>query len=301
MLTKTEMGGFAKLFIRGGYVLSFTTADFDIFTMNSIGVPLCNHYGISKGKSLLAFLKDIDPDTATKLLLDLFKYYEFHFSWEYNSEGLDKSDNTVCDEKMRNYYLKCKKVACREHAILHPLQPSVEYILQEFSSDFMNERISLLMSMRESDPTEAIGKSKELIESCCKTILGKLDIDISRKWDLTQLIKTTMSALSITTETITGNSRESEIVRKILGSLSGLASGVAEFRNEYGSGHGKSADFHALPVRHAKLAVGSSITLVEYLWETYDWRLEQGLISPSVDIASYSQVKPDITTSSLAD
>ena len=206
------------------------------------------------------------------------QYYEFHFSSEYNSEGLDKSDNPVFDKEMRSYYLKCKKVACREHAILHPLQPSVEYILQEFSSDFMNKRISLLMSMRESDPTEAIGKSKELIESCCKTILGKLDIDISRKWDLTQLIKRTMSALSITTETITGNSRESEIVRKILGSLSGLASGVGEFRNEYGSGHGKSADFHALPVRHAKLAVGSSITLVEYLWETYDWRLEQGLI-----------------------
>ena len=65
------------------------------------------------------------------------------------------------------------------------------------------------------------------------------------------------------------------IVKKILGSLRGLASGVAEFRNMYGSGHGKSATFQELPARHAKLAVGSSLTLVEYFWETYEWRKSQ--------------------------
>lgn len=278
MLTKIEMGGFVKLFNRGGYVLNFTTSDFDTFTMDSIGIPLCEHYGMPKARSLLAFLKDSDPERATKLLLDLFRYYEFHFGSEYAPEGSDEFEHTEFNNEMRSYYLKCKAAACREHAALHPFQSSVEYLQQEFSSAFMNERISLLMSMRESDPTEAIGKSKELIESCCKTILGKLSIEINRKWDLPQLIKATITALSITTETVTGNSRESEIVRKILGSLSGLAGGVAEFRNEYGSGHGKSADFQALSVRHAKLAVGSSITLVEYLWETYDWRSEQGLI-----------------------
>ena len=140
------------------------------------------------------------------------------------------------------------------------------------SSEFMNDRISLLMEMRESDPTEAIGKSKELIESCCKTILGKMQISADKNWDLNNLVKETMKALSITTEIVTGNNREAGIVKQILGSLSGLATGVAEFRNEYGCGHGREAGFLALPVRHAKLAVGSSITLVEYLWETYNWR-----------------------------
>lgn len=40
MLTNIEMGKFAKLFIDGGHVLNFTTADFDAFTMASTGVPL---------------------------------------------------------------------------------------------------------------------------------------------------------------------------------------------------------------------------------------------------------------------
>lgn len=52
MLTKIEMGGFAKLFNRGGYVLNFTTSDFNPFTMDSIGIPLCEHYGISGSSEL---------------------------------------------------------------------------------------------------------------------------------------------------------------------------------------------------------------------------------------------------------
>ncbi|POO88177.1 hypothetical protein C1H57_25205, partial [Clostridium sp. 2-1] len=45
---------FLKLFNRGGYVLNFSTNDFDVFTMSSVGVPLCEHYKESKGKSLTA-------------------------------------------------------------------------------------------------------------------------------------------------------------------------------------------------------------------------------------------------------
>ena len=278
MLTKSEMGKFAKLFTNGGYVLNFTTADFDVFTMASTGVPLCRHYGLSKARSLLAFLSDSDTEIATKLLLDLFEYYELNYSPKHSPEESDEFGSIAFDETMRSYYRECKEAALRERAVQHSLQTSVEYLQQKFSSEFMDERISLLMAMRESDPTEAIGKSKEMIESCCKTILGQLNIEIDRTWDLAKLIKETMTALSITTETTTGVSRESDIVCRILGSLRGLAAGVAELRNEFGSGHGKSADFRALPVRHAKLAVGSSITLVEYLWETYDSRLEQGLV-----------------------
>lgn len=272
MFSKLEMGAFAQLFNRSGYVLDFSTADFNAFTMNSIGVPLCGHYGLSKGKSMLAYLNEADPIDATRLLLDLFEYYEFHFRPEFDSAAADEFNSYKHEKGKRGLYAKCKEIADRERAGASYLQSSVRYLQKEFSSEFMNDRISLLMEMRESDPTEAIGKSKELIESCCKTILGKMQISADKKWDLNKLVKETMKALSITTETVTGNNREAGIVKQILGSLSGLATGVAEFRNEYGCGHGREAGFLALPVRHAKLAVGSSITLVEYLWETYNWR-----------------------------
>ena len=45
-ITKKEEGTFLMLFNRNGYVLNFSTADFDVFTTNSIGVALCNKYGL---------------------------------------------------------------------------------------------------------------------------------------------------------------------------------------------------------------------------------------------------------------
>ena len=40
-----------------------------------------------------------------------------------------------------------------------------------FNSDYISSQINLMLKMQGENPTEAIGKSKELIESCCKTIL----------------------------------------------------------------------------------------------------------------------------------
>ena len=43
MLNGIEKGAFHKLFNRGGYVLDFSTNEFDVFTAESIGVPLCEN------------------------------------------------------------------------------------------------------------------------------------------------------------------------------------------------------------------------------------------------------------------
>ena len=42
MMTNLEKGTLVKLFNRGGYILDFTTPDFDAFTLDSVGVPLCS-------------------------------------------------------------------------------------------------------------------------------------------------------------------------------------------------------------------------------------------------------------------
>lgn len=64
------------LFNRSGYVLNFSTNDFDVFTTNSIGEALCAKYGLSKGKSLIAYLNSASDENRFKLLSDLFHYYE---------------------------------------------------------------------------------------------------------------------------------------------------------------------------------------------------------------------------------
>lgn len=275
MISDMEKGFFEKLFNRNGYVLDFSTANFDIFTIQSVGVALCSKYHLSKGKSLHEFLWEANASDVSKLLSDLLSYYEAHFGPEYDDSQSSDFKSYRHEKGMKSVYKKCREIIDREQASNSPFLASAEYIKQEFSSEHMDKQIELLLRMRTESPYDAIGKAKELIESCCKTILERQGVVPEKSWSVSQLTKKTAEVLDIDSKGLTDNDPSGPIVKKILGSLRGLASGVAEFRNMYGSGHGKSATFQELPARHAKLAVGSSLTLVEYFWETYEWRKSQ--------------------------
>ena len=139
----------------------------------------------------------------------------------------------------------------------------VEDVKEKFSSEYLKNQIDLMMKMCDKSPTDAIGKSKELIESCCKSILNRLGEFEGNTLKTSQLVKRTMNALNIP------DKEEEDTTGKIIGSLNGLSSGVNELRNQYGTGHGKSEKFKSLSRRHANLSVGASAVLVQYLWDTY--------------------------------
>ena len=82
MLSKIEISYFLKLFINNGYVLDFSTNDFDIFTTTSIEIPLCEKYELSKGKSLSAFCNESSNDKVQKLLLIYLSIMKFITSIE---------------------------------------------------------------------------------------------------------------------------------------------------------------------------------------------------------------------------
>ena len=86
-LSQTEKGIFMKLFNRGGYVLNFSTNDFNVFTLESVGVPLCEVYKQSKGKSLMAYISEATEDDTIKLLKDLLGYYEVCYEYEIENNG----------------------------------------------------------------------------------------------------------------------------------------------------------------------------------------------------------------------
>ena len=45
-----DKGVLSSFFNSSGYVLDFSTEKFNQFTSQSVGVPLCSHYVLSKGK-----------------------------------------------------------------------------------------------------------------------------------------------------------------------------------------------------------------------------------------------------------
>lgn len=270
-LTSIEIGTFLKLFNRGGYVLDFSTNDFDIFTMDSVGVALCNEYHMSKGKSLAAYVNNASANDVEKLLNDLLSYYEENYEQEY-TENTSDDEFSYCryNAEYARLYKKCRAYMNRVLNIATPLAVNAAELQEKFSSQYLSKQIELMLKMQSENPTDAIGKAKELIESCCKTILDNKGVAWDKNWDMSKLTGETLSLLNLTPKSIADTDPVSENIKAVLGNLRGISTKLAEIRNPYGSGHGKSASFTGLETRHAKLAVGCSITFVTFLWDTYE-------------------------------
>ena len=270
-LTSIEIGTFLKLFNRGGYVLDFSTNDFDIFTMESVGVALCNEYHMSKGKSLAAYVNNASANDVEKLLNDLLSYYEENYEQEY-TENLTDDEYSYCqyNAEYARLYKKCRAYMNRVLNNTTPLAVNATELQEKFSSQYLSKQIELMLKMQSENPTDAIGKAKELIESCCKTILDNKGVAWDKNWNMGKLTGETLNLLNLTPESISENDPVSENIKAVLGNLRGISTKLAEIRNPYGSGHGKSASFAGLETRHAKLAVGCSITFVTFLWDTYE-------------------------------
>ena len=185
LLKNTEKGILLKLFNRGGYVLDFSTAEFDTFTLSSIGEALCNKYKASKGASITSYIHKASDTNAAKLLVDLFDYYELS---PYFKE-------TTGSDQYALMYKQCKPIIERVKAVLSNTTIPIEDLKDKFSSEYISTQLDTMLKMQNDDPTEAIGKSKELIESCCKTILNKKNIEIDKKWNIVRLVDETVKLL----------------------------------------------------------------------------------------------------------
>lgn len=280
MMTRQEEGTFLMLFNRNGYVLNFSTNDFDVFTTNSIGEALCAKYGLSKGKSLVAYLNSTSEENRFKLISDLFHYYEDNMEYEYNKDYEDDlywgSSISRYDERYARIYQKCKAIMDRLEGGSSVITKTADNLKEKFSSEYMSQQIELMVSMQSTNPTNAIGMAKELIESCCKTILEDLGIAWSKTDDVPQLTNKTMDALNLLPANVQETDQGADAIKAVLGNLRAIPSKLAEIRNPFGSGHGKSASFQGLEERHAKLAVGSSITFVDFIWSTYENQKKTG-------------------------
>ena len=141
-----------------------------------------------------------------------------------------------------------------------------------FNADYVTQRINFMESLIESSPYDSIGAAKELVEIACKSIFELRKEEFDKNWDLSKLMKETTKLLKLTPDDISNEAKAARSIKQILGSLSAVVQGIAEVRNEYGSGHGKDSSFKGLQPRHAKLAVGAASTLAIYLYETHELR-----------------------------
>jgi hypothetical protein len=141
--------------------------------------------------------------------------------------------------------------------------------LAGMDAGYVAQQITRMEAAVDDDPELALGTAKELVETCCKTILDERGISIPKDVDLPQLLKLTCKELELTPPATRETTKAEDTIRRILGSLATITQGVAELRNLFGTGHGKKAGTRSLTERHARLAVGAASTLAVFLVETH--------------------------------
>lgn len=142
-------------------------------------------------------------------------------------------------------------------------------VADALDAGWMQKEIERLENAVDSDPALAIGTAKDLVESCCKSILEKCSVDVPKKADLPKLTKLVAQRLKLVPEGITDEAKGAETIRLILRNLSALTQYLTEIRGLYGSGHGRDGKHRGLEPRHARLAVGAAVTFIDFVTATY--------------------------------
>lgn len=120
----------------------------------------------------------------------------------------------------------------------------------------------------EADPAQAIGSSKELLETVAKAVIKECGADPASYDTFPRLVKAAMKCLDLARESIPDAAKGSKSILQALSGMNQVVDAVAELRNLYGTGHGKLASAKGISPRHARLVVGSASTLAVFLLET---------------------------------
>jgi AbiJ N-terminal domain 3/Abortive infection C-terminus len=145
-------------------------------------------------------------------------------------------------------------------------------VADALDAGWMAKEIERLENAIDRDPALAIGTAKELIETCCKTILTKRGVAFTKSEDLGDLTKKIAKELQLVPEGITDETKGAENIRLILRNLTQLTNNLAQLRGLYGTGHGRDGNHRGLQSRHARLAVSSAVTFIDFVADTYRQR-----------------------------
>lgn len=154
-------------------------------------------------------------------------------------------------------------------------------VADALDAGWMAKEIERLERAVETDPALAIGTAKELVESCCKTLLTKLAVPYTRTADLGDLTKLVVKSLKLVPEEIPDAAKGAENIRLILRNLTAITNNLSQLRGLYGTGHGRDGKFRGLQPRHARLAVASAVAFVDFIAETYRHRAPEAVAVPS--------------------
>lgn len=257
-LTAIEKNKLEKLFgMHTGYVLQFSNRTFEIFFSDfeiEIYSEKYNQGSGSKASYLRSFWRIESDHLVGQTILGMIEAATF-------------------SEEDKELVQTCKEISQRLLSGKLNLS-NIKSTINSFNLQYIENQIRRIENSINSDPDLAIGTSKELVESCCKTILNERAVQFDDKSDdLPKLMKLTLKELNLVPESIQDSAKGSDAIKRVLSNLSSVLQGIGELRNKYGTGHGKEGNNKGLSPRHARLVAGATATIVHFIFETHLERL----------------------------
>jgi hypothetical protein len=144
-----------------------------------------------------------------------------------------------------------------------PADTEIQLELAKLDAEHINYAWQKALERKATDPDGAVTMAKTMLESVCKHILEKQNVELGKpKMDLPELYKKAASAIGLAVNPETG-----DIQKQILGGCSGIVSGIGELRNKVGDAHGKVSGAPTATASQASLAVNLAGAMSLFLLE----------------------------------
>ncbi|OPC76467.1 hypothetical protein B4N89_46330 [Embleya scabrispora] len=170
----------------------------------------------------------------------------------------------------------------RRRTSFHGVLPELDLDARPLLTDprVLHEHLGRIRDGIERDPAAAIASCKELVESLFKMILDKSAVEYTRNDNVPKLYAQVAVLLALKAESVPASAKGSEASHRVLGTLAQTVHSLAELRNQLGLGHGRTTSSPAL-ARHARLALNATVTVTEFLLDTWHERVDKGLLTPT--------------------
>ena len=246
-IDRVDRGILVGFFNDGGYVLDFSTAEFDRFTAESVGVPLCSVYQLSKGKSLKEFTHKGEPAKVAKLYGDLVRYYEGKFVSDIDTKPAIR-------RQLQNIKVVISKYAGND---VTAVTPSIQNVNREYIRE---KTYQANEDVEEGRLDSALTKARTLLEETFCYALELRGEHKDRKEDIYSLYK----RVKVLYKMCPNHSYDNR-VNDLLNGLEKILKSLTEMRNLASDSHGLGSARITIEKRHARLFVNAALTMAEFV------------------------------------
>lgn len=126
--------------------------------------------------------------------------------------------------------------------------------------------------LADGDYSGAITSARSLVEGVCNEIIANISGEsLNENLDLPMLFKKVRNELNLNTN----NPSLEKPLKQVLSGLVNIINGLAEIRNKNGDAHHRR---YEVDKHHAVLVINSAKTVVTFLFNTYEYQLDKGIL-----------------------